>query len=167
MTEAVVVDADAKTTTITDVALWADSETTTAVPFSGLSSFCVCAETATGDVQTGEAATIAAGLSLYYFFCAAEITETTADAAADANQIPKRQRLIPLPFLLFALYTFFFFFLFSPHTFQIYFIEGISFHNNIFPFDQLFLFIHYFPLSSVCFKVFPIYYVKNLSVVIS
>lgn len=167
MTEAVVVDAAAKTTTITDAVLWADSETTTAAPFSGSSSFCACAETATEAAQTGAAATIAAGLSLYYFFCAAEITETTADAAADASQLPKRQRLIPLPFLLSALYALFFFSFFSPHTFRIYFIERISFHNNISPSEQLFLFIHYFPLSSVCFKVFPIYYVKNLSAVIS
>lgn len=141
-----------------DAASWAASETITAAPFSGSSSFCVSAETAIKAAQDGAAATTAAGSSSCCFFCAAEITEATADADADASQISKRQRLTPLPFSLSSFPPLSSFFFFFTHTFQIYLIKRIPFQNKPFLSLCLSFFFHFalpFPSFPESWEIFP------------
>ena len=104
---AITVAADATTDVdvITDVAATVDgdfpAEIIPAAIFSGLSSFCACAETITVDaaIAAADAETVTIAGSLSYCFCCAEIM--AADVDADNHCLPA-EGIFPLPFLYFT-----------------------------------------------------------------
>ena len=146
MAALITADADATMAAdvITDVDVTVDgdfqAEIIPAAIFSGLSSFCACAETITVDaaIAAADAETVTIAGSLSYCFCCAEIM--AADVDADNHCLPA-EGIFPLPFyilpgngpavFLFRMhYLTTLFFLF--HTLQIYLIKSISIYNKLF-----------------------------------
>lgn len=97
---AITVAADA--TTDVDATVDGDfpAEIIPAAIFSGLSSFCACAETITVDaaIAAADAETVTIAGSLSYCFCCAEIM--AADVDADNHCLPA-EGIFPLPFLFY------------------------------------------------------------------